>query len=311
MNLPKQVGAWSRPDAPRIVTAEGIFDYMDGGGELYLAYRFDHLDVFEYKPSDASLDTILVELYSMKDSDDACGLLSTDWGGEAVALRASDVTSASGAKPLPRALYGGGLLRQWAGRLYVRILAARETPETREVVLSLGRGIAGSASEPPPPALLEQAMPPVLGDAQHAAAQRPDRTVFFRSHLVLNLAYYLASQDILGLGPDVDGVTTEFKASGSGSESHPVRAVAVRYPSPARSAAALAAFVAAYVPEHGGSKVGSPRDSSVAQVEHGWVGWTRRGQDLVIVLDAPDERWAAGATKQLVERLGRVSPNAR
>jgi len=49
VNLPKQAGPWLRPDTWRRVTADTIFDYMDGGGELYLAYRFDHLDVCEYR----------------------------------------------------------------------------------------------------------------------------------------------------------------------------------------------------------------------------------------------------------------------
>ena len=87
VNLPKQAGPWVRPDAPRRINEETIFDYMDGAGELYLAYRFDHLDVYEYSAPDKRLGTIKVELYWMKDPDDAFGLLSTDWGGEAVDLR--------------------------------------------------------------------------------------------------------------------------------------------------------------------------------------------------------------------------------
>ena len=47
--LPKTVGPWTRPGSPRLITAKTIFDYMDGAGELYLGYRFDHLEVYEYK----------------------------------------------------------------------------------------------------------------------------------------------------------------------------------------------------------------------------------------------------------------------
>ena len=60
--LPAQAGSWTRPASARRITAETIFDYMDGGGELYLAYRFDYLDVLEYKASDPSAGTVLVEL---------------------------------------------------------------------------------------------------------------------------------------------------------------------------------------------------------------------------------------------------------
>jgi len=57
---------------------------MDGAGELYLGYRFDHLESYEYEVQ--SEKNILVELYFMKTADDAFGLLSLDWGGEPVDL---------------------------------------------------------------------------------------------------------------------------------------------------------------------------------------------------------------------------------
>jgi hypothetical protein len=83
--LPAQAGLWTRPASARRITAETIFDYMDGGGELYLAYRLDYLDVLEYKASDPSAGTVLVEVYQMKSPDDAFGLLSTDWTAEPIA----------------------------------------------------------------------------------------------------------------------------------------------------------------------------------------------------------------------------------
>jgi len=69
VSLPKQAGVWTRPDTPKRIDAQTIFDYMDGGGELYLAYRFDHLDVYEYTSPDQG--SILVELYWMRSPDDA------------------------------------------------------------------------------------------------------------------------------------------------------------------------------------------------------------------------------------------------
>ena len=84
MNLPETVGSWVRPDVRRRITADDHLRLHGRGGELYLAYRFDHLDVFEYKAADASSGTILVEMYSMRTPDDAFGLLSNDWGGEAL-----------------------------------------------------------------------------------------------------------------------------------------------------------------------------------------------------------------------------------
>ena len=121
VNLPKQAAAWTRPDAPKRVDAQTIFNYMDGGGELYLAYRFDHLDVYEYASPDHG--SILVELYWMRSADDAFGLLSNDWGGERIDLDVSAVAAPVPQVPAASALFGDGLLRLWSDGLYARVLA--------------------------------------------------------------------------------------------------------------------------------------------------------------------------------------------
>jgi hypothetical protein len=286
VSLPKQIGDWIRPDASRKITAESIFDYMDGAGELYLAYQFDHLDVFEYKAADASLGTVLVEIYSMRSSADAFGLLSTDWGGDRPPFDPVPAPRQSlRAVPPTRALYGGGLLRMWVDDRYVRVLASRETDDSRSAVFRLGDAIArGGAGGPGTGAAAPGSLRGLDVDPDPARPLRPDRTCFFRSHLVLNSQYFLASQDILGLGLDVAAVTAEYAPAPRGER--PVRLVLVRYPSPDRARAALASFCQSYLPDSG-SRATATRGE--ARVEHGWVGWKSLDDGRVtIVLDAPE-----------------------
>jgi hypothetical protein len=298
VSLPTHAGAWTRPDAPKRVTAQTIFDYMDGGGELYVGFRFDHLDVYEYRATDGSLGTILAELYWMATPDDAFGLLSTDWTGEPVALgpEPAPVPRVTAVPPY-RALYGSGLLRFWAGTLYARVLASRETPSAREAVLAIGQA-AASGPRTVPPALLS-ALPgtsAVGGPATSLSGQalRADRTCYFRSYLVLNAQYFLASQDILHLGPDVEAVTGEYAPSRPGAR--PTRVILVRYGSPATASAALQAFRQAYLPEAAARRAGAA--GGTVEVEHGFVGWSVKGASLALVLDAGD----AAVARSLAER---------
>ncbi|HLE60373.1 MAG TPA: DUF6599 family protein, partial [Thermoanaerobaculaceae bacterium] len=140
VDLPETVDGWSRPAELRRIGPAGIFEYMDGAGELYLAYGLDHLDVAEY--ASPGQGDILVELYWLRGSDDAYGLLSGDWGGEPVALK--DPVPASG----PRALYGAGLLRIWSDNLYARVMATRESEASRRAVLTIGRAIVIGRRDP-------------------------------------------------------------------------------------------------------------------------------------------------------------------
>jgi len=285
VSLPKQAGPWVRTDSPRRITEETIFDYMDGAGELYLAYRFEHLDVYDYTAPEKRLGTIKVELYWMETPDDAFGLLSNDWGGEAVDLRGQgDSRDLHPAVPSHDALYGGGLLRFWSGNLYGRVMASRESPESRAQVLAIARSIVKERpSNGQPPEILSK-IPVRLGER---LVLRPDRTCFFRSHYVLNSVYYLAPNDVLGLGPDVDASISEYRPAGTGGT--PVRLIQAVYPSTDAAAAALRTFLKLYVPGPAGQVPAKPA-SAAANAEGKWVGWAAADRLLAIVLDAPGER---------------------
>jgi hypothetical protein len=307
VNLPDEVtGEWRRSSKARRITADAIFDYMDGAGEMYLAYRFDHLDVHEYTSPDASLGTILVELYVMKSALDAFGLLSTDWTGEPVDLGALP-GPASGLRiesvPRHHALFGAGLLRLFTGGLYARILASRDSPGTRSAVLAIGRALAGGREALPPPFLnslpLRTAGAPRAGGNPTPSPIRADRTCFFRSHLVLNSQYFLASEDILGLGPEVAAATTEYAPARQGAR--PLRLIVARYPAPAAAAAAAETFRRAYLP---GAPAGR-EDRGAAKTPHGWVAWAVEGSGLAIALDAAD----ASAAAALVSRAAHAAGN--
>jgi hypothetical protein len=291
VSLPSKAGVWTRPDAPRRIDARSIFDYMDGGGELYLSYRFDRLDVYEYTSSDQG--SILVELYWMKSSDDALGLLSNDWGGEAIDLNGGSSAAAPSQVPSARALFGGGLLRLWSDNLYARVLAARDTPGSREQVIALGRAIVDGRSSPLPSSLV-RALPLTVGQGW---SLQPDRVCFLRSYLVLNSVYFLATDNILDLNQQVDAVAASYAGppAAAGAKSGlagSVRAVVAVYPSRDAAGSALEHFRRAYLPEARGPVPDASRPEAL-KVEDGWVADGQHDRTVIVALGCPDEATAA------------------
>ncbi len=188
--LPESVGAWSRPESSKIIDSTNIFKYMNGAGELYLGYHFDHLEVFDY--TSENQDDILVELYFMETSDDAFGLLSLDWGGEPVSFDSSTAAASNKSfTSFTRALYGGGLLRLWSDHIYARVMAERETPKSKKAVLAIGKAITANTNNPPEPELVK-ILPLKIGSSWKL---RSDRLSFFRSYLALNTIYYLSHEN--------------------------------------------------------------------------------------------------------------------
>jgi hypothetical protein len=177
---PASVFEWTRQETAARVDSANIFEYMDGAGELYLGYRFDHLDAFTYRAGNRP--EILLEIYFMKSADDAYGLLSQDWGGEPTVLNGVSSDGRGGwTAPESRALYGAGLLRVWSGDVFLRIMASEETPESRAAVIELAGLLVRGRTDPPGPELLETLPEKAGGWKADARTLR-----FFRSRHVMN-----------------------------------------------------------------------------------------------------------------------------
>jgi hypothetical protein len=289
LNLPKTVGVWNRPDSPRVINSENIFKYMNGAGELYLGYRFRHLEVFDYTSPDQ--DRILVELYFMESPDDAFGLLSLDWGGEPVPFDGNpSATSQKYFTSSTRALYGGGLVRLWSDYIYARVMAERETPASKEAVLALSKAIAANTKNPPEPELVK-ILPLDIGAVWKL---RIDRLSFFRSHLVLNSIYYLSHENILDLDLSAEAAFAPYEHISSSGDPKRSQFLLVQYENPERARQALNHFHDAYLPEYkkeitAGTNAGSP---SLFKLEDTWMAYKLLGKYIAIVFECPDRESA-------------------
>lgn len=289
LKLPETIAGWKLDGSPQIITKENIFDYMDGGGELYLAYKFNRLLVWRYRAEKESEEEILVEVYQMQHPDEAYGLLSLDWTGEPVALNPEVQPAAeSPVSPSYTALYGEGLLRARVDNLYLRILAPRDSPEIKEIILKLGKIIAGQTPHPSP------SWPEILKLIQPASDSgwkiKKDRTSYFHSYLVLNSLFYLSHENLLRLSPACQAIYTEWVNNNSETKKS-ARLIIIEYPDTELPRLALSDFLRAYFPENSemAREAQSIKPNKAVRAEDGWLGWKLSERYLALVFEVPDE----------------------
>jgi hypothetical protein len=262
---------------------------MNGAGELYLAYGFNYLEVYEYTADQQ--ESILVEVYVMNTSDDAFGLLSLDWGGEPVTLQSTpSFQSNPTVAPPYRALYGMGLLRIWADTIYARVMAYQETAASKEAVLSLGQTISANRKMPGEPELLK-----ILPNAIDSDWQlRKDRIGFFRSYLVLNSLYYLSHENILNLDHSTEVVSAPYEKTLKDGASKRVQVLFVKYGSLGHARKGLDDFHSAYLDEHpkGFDPGITNKQMNFFNIEDGWLGYSLDGAYLSVVFECPDRKTA-------------------
>ncbi len=289
LNLPKTVGVWTRPDSAQQIDPTNIFKYMNGAGELYLSYRFSHIEVYEYSADNQ--DKILAELYYMKTPDDAFGLLSLDWSGDPADLNPFSVSRAAPTAPSARAIYGMGLLRICADNIYARVMAYRETPESKDAVFSLGRAIAANQKKHHAEPELLRVLPHTVGSDWKL---RNDRIGYFRSHLVLNSLYYISHQNILNLDLSTEAVAVPYENIPDPENHKRVQSLFIKYANSDHARQALEHFHKIYLPEHKQDAVMGLKTERLNffKVEDGWLGYKQHGKYIALIFECPDRESA-------------------
>ncbi len=265
--LPGEIAGWTASVEDQVFDRDNIFDYMDGAGENYLAFDFQLLFVREYAKPDSP--SIVVEIYQMGSSGDAFGVFTQDTDGEEVDCGQD-------------AIYAAGLLRFWKDTVFVRILADKETPEAKSAVMKIGGAIAAAI-----PGVGKR---PQLISVLPAEGLKSKSLRYFHTLISLNVHYYLVNANILNLSPETQVAMARYQKDGSQAY-----LLLVGYRSAERAYDAYGRFVEMFLLERFVPDV----QVQPKKLENGkFAGIVRKGQYLIIVLDADTESLLEWLVKQ-------------
>jgi hypothetical protein len=275
LRLPRQVLGWKTDGPDKVFTRQTIFDYMDGGGEIYLAYDFQRLLAREYARPGAP--RIVAEVYQMASSSDAYGIFTHDTDGQPVSVG-------------QMALYSAGLLRFWKDRVFVRLQAEDETAEVKNALMTLGDRIALEIPQNGKKPSLLMALPPqgLIEPSVH----------YFHNAVSLNIHYFLDDSNLLNLNARTEAILARYQ---QGSDKPHL--LIVRYPRPDDAQAAFAQFSKAYLRE-------APAGNAVfRKLEKGqFAGGRWQKRVLLLVFEAGSRESAEKLVGLAASRMEGVTP---
>jgi hypothetical protein len=270
---PSEAGGWREEGGAARYEGRAIYDYMDGAGEVYLAFNFKRLTVHRFERPDHP--PLIAEFFEMASPADAFGVFAFD-------RQDPEAHIGQGSE------FGGGLLRFWKGRYFASIYGEGEGSEQERAVLEIGKGLAAAIAERGEPPRLMEALPP-QGRLEGSAR-------FVRSHVLLNQRCFISQENVLQLGADTEAALARYDL-GKGRTC----LLLIRYPDQARAASAFAGFKRASMPQ-------AP-DRATTRTEDGtWTGAELHGTNVVIALHAPDERSARRLMEEAAARMKEERP---
>jgi hypothetical protein len=251
-NLPDRIGKWKKKPG-LIYTRENLFEYINGGAELYISYHFSRLDSMKYSLEDQG--EIRVDIFDMGNSHHAYGIFSHGRETE-------DNLVGQGSE------YASGLLTFWQDRYYVSILAYPETPRKKEIVMELGELISGLIHSQGP-------LPPILSLLPRENLI-PHSIHYFFHHIWLNSFHFISNENILNISPDTPAVLAKYRHKETS-----YLLLLVHYPGRNLADSALKNFKE--------NLFSHPRRDSHQQKNGKWTAAGLTGNHLLILLNIPDE----------------------
>jgi hypothetical protein len=92
-DLPSRVGKWKAHDKDEFYNRDTLYQYINGGAELYLAFDFQQVFVRRHIGSDNT--EIILDIYDMGNADDAFGLFSVEREDEEIGIGQDSETRTS------------------------------------------------------------------------------------------------------------------------------------------------------------------------------------------------------------------------
>jgi hypothetical protein len=249
--IPESLGGWSKTEADQFYNRENLYDYIDGGAELYLSYGFQSLINRTY--TQPRQPDIILDIFDMGSSQNAFGVFSHS-------REKVEKEFGQGSQ------YTAGSLLFWKDRYFISILASPETPESSRAIKKLAGTIESHIEKEGPLPALVYLLP------QDSLIEESVR--YFKHYIWLNSYYFIADQNILHIDENTNAVLAKYRENNGKS-----LLLLVQYPDAESAKVAYQDFVKIYLL--------GVSDPAAVQLEDGsWTGIRLQANLIVAVFNS-------------------------
>ena len=181
---------WTPAGAVETYNRESLFDLVDGQADAFFVYGFKQVAVQSYENAEGAV--LRIEVWRLASPADAYGLFTTIIGGTPVAIG-----NDGDADP-------GRRLTFWQDRYIVQV-HARQPLDDADL-----RSFAEAVSN----ALPSGGERPTLMDRLPSDGLVERSAIFFHEEISIQSYLWLGGENLLGLGPETDGVLAQYDIGG-------------------------------------------------------------------------------------------------
>ncbi len=247
------IQGWTIDGSDKIYGPDNLYEYINGGAELFLSYGLREMVTRLYTCPDQP--EIIVDVFDMGTSQNAYGVFS-------YSRETEDTTFGQGSQ------YAPGLLLFWKNHYYVSILFTPQTEAAKETAFWIARHIESAIPE-------EGQLPEII-------KLLPQQNLlwetirYFRHHVWLNSYHFVSNENILLIDENTETVLAKYQ-----KDEHRLLLLLIEYPNAVIATDARKNFTANYSTE----LIISP----VFQLDDQWYGYQQLKNFLFIVFNSRNQ----------------------
>ncbi len=216
--LPEKTGLWLAKDSDHYYDEETLYNYIDGGAELYISYNFDKVVSRRYV-RDGHAD-LVIELFDMQEPRNALGVFTN--------MREKNQNEFGQGSQ-----YIEGSMIFWKDRYFVAISCITINSEIKDAIYDLARKVDSSiTTKGEVPALLN-----LLPQSRLA----PEGYTVFHHYIWTNAFYFISNDNILHINDSTNAVLAKY-----GDPKHRTYLLVVEYPDTETAQKAHQYFIAKF-----------------------------------------------------------------
>lgn len=248
--LPADIDGWEAGPTRNVDTSAGLYEYIDGGAELYISYGFKRLIVRKYRRE--GQPDIKADIFDMGTSQNAFGVFG--YSQETVENDFGQGSQSS-----------EGLILFWKNRYYVSLLCFPQTPESKEAITKLAKQIAASIKETGPLPGIIDLLP------QNGLVKESIR--YFYHYIWLNSFHFISDKNVFYIDDSTEALLAKY-----GEKKRRSVLLIIKYRDANESKRALKSFIRNVEP-------GLLKRDAVKNDKGKWTACVREGRYLVGVFN--------------------------
>jgi hypothetical protein len=262
--LPDSLPGWDKVGVDIKYDSATLYDYIDGGAELYLSYGMKEVisRIYEKK----NLGSLRIEIFDMNKAEDAYGVFSH--------TRISDEKEYGQGSQ-----FFTGALIFWKDHYYITITADDDNDEIRQAIRSVASQIDTK--------ITSTGNEPVILSYLPLDQLQQDTYIYFHHYIWQNSHYYIADDNFLDIEDNTQALLARY-----GDKYNRMNLLLILYPDTDKADIARRHFL-----DHFGI---SPNDDAIRISDNTWLGTMLKGCLLACIFNAKSKDTAIDFLKNVI-----------